>query len=94
MTDEQVRARLTIRGRVQGVFFRQSAAEQARARGLAGWVRNRSDGAVEAVFQGPRDAVEEMLGWCQEGPRYARVDQVEIAWEDLDLAAGSFEIGG
>ena len=66
-----------IRGRVQGVGFRQSAAARARSLGLAGWVLNARDGSVEAVFEGPRDRVDSMLEWCKRGPSGARVDTVE-----------------
>ena len=70
-----------VAGRVQGVFFRASCAEEARALGVTGWVRNASDGRVEAVFEGPEAAVEAMVGWCREGPAHARVDAVEVGWE-------------
>ena len=72
---------MTIRGRVQGVGFRYSTAERARSRGLAGWIRNNSDGTVEAVFEGPPDAVEALLAWCRRGPGGARVDEVRVEME-------------
>jgi len=78
---DKVRAHVLIEGRVQGVFFRASTRDEARARGLAGWVRNRPDGRVEAVFEGDKAVVENMLAWCQKGPPYAYVDQVEIAYQ-------------
>jgi acylphosphatase len=67
---------------VQGVFFRGETQDRARTRGLGGWVRNLQDGSVEAVFEGPRDAVERMIDWCEQGPRGARVDRVRVRWED------------
>ncbi|MGZ8734170.1 MAG: acylphosphatase [Acidimicrobiia bacterium] len=70
-----------MRGLVQGVWFRESCREQAVALGVAGWVRNRSDGSVEAVFEGPAAAVERMLTWCAEGPSRARVDSVRTSEE-------------
>lgn len=76
------RARIVVRGFVQGVGFRASARARAASLGLAGWVRNRGDGAVEAVFEGDRDRVESMLEWCRRGPAGARVDGVEAAWEE------------
>ncbi|HEU0304170.1 MAG TPA: acylphosphatase [Gaiellaceae bacterium] len=76
------RARVIARGRVQGVFFRSEARSRARSAGLRGWVRNRRDGAVEAVFEGPPEAVESMLRWCERGPAGARVDSVEVEWEE------------
>ena len=77
MTDETaVRVRVRIEGRVQGIGFRFWASDQAVELGLGGWVRNRFDGGVEAVFAGPRAAVAEMVRRCQSGPAYARVDHV------------------
>jgi acylphosphatase len=73
------RVRVTIRGRVQGVGFRMFVADEARSRGLGGWVRNRRDGAVEAMFAGAPEIVEETLAACRRGPPGARVDSVEIA---------------
>ncbi len=63
------------------MFFRAEAASRARSLGLAGWVRNLSDGSVEAVFEGPQEAVESMLRWCEQGPAGARVDAVDVTWE-------------
>ena len=70
--------RLRIRGRVQGVWFRGWTCEQAIARGIAGWVRNRHDGSVEALLVGRPDAVEAMIAACRQGPTHARVDEVAI----------------
>ena len=69
--------RVRIHGRVQGVFFRGWTVDTARAMGVAGWVRNRHDGFVEAHFEGALDAVEAMITRCREGPRMASVDSVE-----------------
>jgi len=77
-----VRARVRVRGRVQGVFFRSETEARARSRGVSGWVANRPDGTVEAVFEGPRDAVESLIRWCERGPSGAQVDDVEVEWED------------
>ena len=74
---ERVTLRLTIRGRVQGVGFRYSMHEEAMRLGLAGWVRNRRDGSVEAVVQGAAPAVEAMRRWAERGPPSATVDSVE-----------------
>ena len=81
MTD--ARARVVIRGRVQGVFFRAEAGERARSLGLAGWVQNTPDGTVEAVFQGDRDRVESMIAWCRRGPAAANVEDVEVEWMEV-----------
>jgi acylphosphatase len=77
----------TVRGRVQGVFFRQSCAQQARALGIAGWVRNREDGCVEGVAGGPAEALEKFRAWLSRGPPAARVESVE--WRDSAEPAGS-----
>jgi acylphosphatase len=77
-----VRARLLISGRVQGVFYRATCRDEAAARGLAGWVRNLPDGRVEALLQGPREKVEDMIKWCYVGPPDARVSQIDVAHEE------------
>ncbi len=78
----RVRARVVIHGRVQGVWFRGATPEQARRHGVAGWVRNRSDGAVEAVFEGAPEAVAALVIFVQRGPIAARVVRVEEMNED------------
>ncbi|HTH18203.1 MAG TPA: acylphosphatase [Magnetospirillum sp.] len=76
--------RVLIDGRVQGVWFRGWTVEQAQLRGLAGWVRNLSDGRVEAVFAGSPADVDDMVNACRRGPPSARVTSVEVeAWSDL-----------
>ena len=77
----KARVHVLIEGRVQGVYFRAATRDEARARGLAGWVRNRADGRVEALFEGDKAVVENMLAWCHKGPPYAYVDHVEIDWQ-------------
>lgn len=74
------RAHVFVSGRVQGVFFRARTGEQARAAGLAGWVRNLDDGRVEAVFEGPRPAVQQLVEWCRVGPPASHVESVEVRW--------------
>ena len=87
MSGERVAVRVVIRGRVQGVWFRGWTLETATGLGLDGWVRNRRDGSVEALFAGPADAVERMLGACRTGPSSARVEAVERhAAEDEGIA--------
>ncbi|MCP3103322.1 acylphosphatase [Myxococcus sp. K15C18031901] len=71
------RAALRIQGKVQGVFFRESARVEASRLGLTGWVRNRPDGSVEAVVEGEAEKLEQFVGWCHRGPAQARVDGVE-----------------
>lgn len=75
------RARVLVSGLVQGVFFRHEAATRARARGVRGWVRNLTDGRVEAVFEGDEDGVRALVDWCRAGPRGARVEGVSVDWE-------------
>lgn len=79
---ETVRAHVRVEGRVQGVFFRSEVRERARSLGIGGWIRNLPDGAVEAVFEGARDAVDSLVRWCERGPHGARVDDVRVRWED------------
>ncbi len=76
------RARAVVRGHVQGVFFRAETRDRARSLGVAGWVRNAADGAVEAVFEGERDHVEALLDWCRRGPPLAHVAEVDVEWEE------------
>ncbi len=84
MTGESktARAHVFISGQVQGVFFRQEAKDRARTRGVGGWVRNLPDGRVEAVFEGTTGSVESMIDWCRRGPRLARVDSIDVEWEE------------
>jgi acylphosphatase len=91
MTDDVVRRRVTAHGRVQGVFFRDSARERAKAHGVAGWIRNRADGAVEAVLEGPREAVERVMRFLETGPPRARVERTEIREEAPEGLSG-FEV--
>ena len=87
-----VRAQATISGRVQGVGFRHNTRQEAGKHELTGWVRNNPDGTVEAVFEGEESAVKEMLRWCQQGPRTARVDAVRVLWQPADSEFSVFEI--
>jgi len=87
------RAHLVVRGYVQGVWYRGSMQEEARRRGLAGWVRNRPDRSVEAEAQGPRDQVDALIAWARRGPGGARVDDVAVTWQaDEEGDAGDFVI--
>jgi acylphosphatase len=84
----EVRVRVVISGRVQGVFFRVETREMARRLGLAGWVRNRADGAVEAVFQGSESSVGEAVAWCRQGPAMAGVERVDVSTEQPEQIDG------
>jgi acylphosphatase len=79
---DSVRRNVVARGRVQGVFFRDSTRREAERRGVSGWAINRSDGAVEAVFEGPPDAVEAMVEFVRGGPGHADVSDVEVRDEE------------
>ena len=83
-----LRAQVVIHGIVQGVFFRASTREEAIRIGVGGWVRNLPDGTVEALFEGEKKKVEEIVAWCHKGPPGARVSGVDIAWE---TCKGEFE---
>jgi acylphosphatase len=85
------RVRARISGRVQGVFFRTTCADRAAGLGLSGWVRNASDGGVEAVLEGEDADVEAMLAWCRKGPPHAQVDNVEVV-EEVPAGAKGFHI--
>jgi acylphosphatase len=85
-----LQARLTITGRVQGVGYRDWTITTARRLGLTGWVRNRIDGAVEALIVGEDNAVGEMIDACRRGPPMARVDNVDIEPVDLDVLPQGF----
>ena len=85
---ETIRRRVVVHGRVQGVFFRESVRRLAVQDGIAGWVRNRADGTVEAVFEGEPDSVERLVAFCREGPRGARVDGVDVAVEEAEGLVG------
>jgi acylphosphatase len=83
-----IRRRVIVHGRVQGVFFRDSTRRMAQQRGVAGWVSNRSDGAVEAVFEGDAGAVERLVAFTGEGPRGAQVERVEVSEEEPEGLTG------
>jgi len=87
----ETRAHVFVSGKVQGVFYRANTQETAREAGVDGWVKNLGDGRVEAVFEGPEDAVESMVEWCHEGSPRARVDDVSVEYGDPDGIEG-FEI--
>jgi acylphosphatase len=86
-----LRRRIIVHGHVQGVFFRDTTRRLAERQGIAGWVRNRADGAVESVFEGPEEAVERLVAFSREGPRGARVDRVEVV-EEQPEGLSSFDV--
>ena len=88
---ETVRSRVVVSGHVQGVFFRDTCRREARSRGVAGWVANRPDGTVEAVFEGAPDAVRALVDFCRRGPRGAEVSSVDETSEEPE-GLGGFEV--
>ena len=82
------RIRLIIEGRVQGVWFRDSTRKEADRLGVSGWVKNRSDGTVEALVEGPEALVKELISWCRQGPPFARVDGIR---ETRETWVGDFD---
>ena len=88
----KTRAHVTVSGRVQGVFFRSTTAQEAQQRSVSGWVGNLPDGKVEAVFEGEREAVEAMLAFCRQGPRGSRVSNVNVRWEPFLGDIDGFEV--
>jgi len=90
--EEYVRAHVIIRGSVQGVFFRMETQRAAERHGVSGWVRNKRDGTVEAVFEGKKSNMEATLQWCHEGPALASVESVEVEWEDYQGELAGFQV--
>ena len=89
---DTLRAHVVIHGLVQGVFFRAGTRDEAIRLGVGGWVRNLPDGSVEAVFEGEKKKVEEIIGWSHRGPTGARVSSVDITWEEFKGEHRRFDI--
>mgnify|MGYP003948386701 CR=1 FL=1 len=87
-----MRVHVRIRGRVQGVYFRQSTCARAGELGLSGWVRNRTDGSVELVAEGLPEAIDALVQWCHQGPKMAEVSEVERRDEDPVGLDGGFDV--
>ncbi len=90
--EEKASARAVISGRVQGVFFRMETHRTAKQHHVNGWVKNKRDGTVEAVFEGDKGDVEAVLAWCKKGPPSSRVDQVKVDWEPYSGSFSGFDI--
>jgi acylphosphatase len=90
--ETKVRAHVIISGRVQGVFFRAETQSAAQRLGVSGWVRNRSDGTVEAVFEGSAATVHRAVDWCWQGSPMAHVSDVGVQWEDYTGEFDNFSI--
>ncbi len=87
-----VRARVFVSGRVQGVFFRSETRREANRRNVVGWIRNNPDGRVEAVFEGAKKDVEKVIDFCRRGSPAARVTDVDVQWEDYTGEFKDFRI--
>jgi acylphosphatase len=92
VSDDVIRRRVVVRGDVQGVLFRDSTRKEAESRDVSGSVTNRSDGAVEAVFEGPREAVDAMVEFCRSGPSRASVEDMEVTEEQVEGRGGGFRV--
>jgi len=90
--ESKVRAHVFVKGRVQGVLFRYATKDEANLRGVKGWVRNLEDGRVEAVFEGLKEKVDEMIEFCHYGPPGAKVSSVKVTWEEYTGKAKGFSI--
>lgn len=88
----KARAHVYVSGMVQGVFFRTETEDQAIRQGVTGWIRNRPDGRVEAVFEGEKETVDKLIEFCRHGPPGARVTNVDVAWEEYKGEFQGFRI--
>ncbi len=87
-----LRVHIFVSGKVQGVFFRSNTRNKAMELGLTGWVRNLSDGRVEAIFEGEKEKVKKMIEWVGKGPEYARVEDMEIIPEEYKREFNGFAV--
>ncbi|MGI8726758.1 MAG: acylphosphatase [Solirubrobacterales bacterium] len=88
MADDRKRTRVVAHGNVQGVFFRDSVRQRAQSLGLAGWARNKADGSMEALFEGPANAVDQAVAFCNDGPEKARVNRLDEIEEEPQGISG------
>jgi len=86
------RAHVIFYGKVQGVFFRANTERKAVDLRVTGWVRNREDGSVEAIFEGPKNKINELINWCKNGQPYAKVKDMHVIWESYRNEFDNFEI--
>jgi acylphosphatase len=92
MLKMKIRAHLFISGAVQGVFFRVETRKEAIMRNISGWIRNVSDGRVEAIFEGEKENVGKLITYCKRGPQGAEVTNIDVTWEEYLGKLKSFEI--
>ena len=88
----KVRVHIFVSGRVQGIFFRENTKKKAQKLRITGWVRNLPDGRVEAVLEGEKDKIEELVNWVKKGPMFAKVDGLEVMPEEYQGEFDNFEI--
>ena len=89
---DNIRAHIFISGRVQGIFFRQNTQKKAQKLGVTGWVKNLSDGRVEIVCEGEKEKVEEIVKWAKRGPILAKVNGLDVEWQEYRGEFNNFEI--
>ena len=89
---EKVRVHIVVSGRVQGVLYRAGARQKARELGITGWTHNLIDGRVELMAEGEQEKVEQFAEWCRQGPPLAKVENVEIEYEDSKGDLEDFEV--
>ena len=90
--EEKIRAHIFVSGKVQGVFYRESTKKKAERLGVLGWIKNLRDGRVEAIFEGDKGNVEEMVNWARKGPIWAKIEALELIWDDYQGEFKGFEI--
>lgn len=90
--DKKIRAHIFVSGKVQGVWFREKTKKKAEKLEVTGWVKNLLDSRVEAVFEGDRNRVEEMVNWARKGPIWAKIEALDVVWEDYQAEFEGFEI--
>ncbi|MFH1671166.1 MAG: acylphosphatase [Candidatus Portnoybacteria bacterium] len=90
--EENIRAHLFVSGNVQGVFFRETARKKAAGEGVTGWAKNLRDGRVEAVFEGKESKVRKMVDWARSGPIWAKIEALDVVWEDYKNEFKEFEV--
>ena len=89
---DRARAHIFVSGRVQGVLFRDGTQRRAKRLGINGWVRNLADGRVEAIFEGEKNKVEQIVNWAKKGPILAKVKDFKVEWQEYKGEFGDFEI--
>ena len=90
--NKKIRAHIFVQGLVQGVFFRANTYKKAKDLGLFGWIRNLPDGRVEAIFEGEKDKVKEIIEWLKKGPMFAKIDDISVNFEDYKAEFNDFII--